>query len=302
MFTQLFGHYLLNKNVITGEQLAKALEVKSQTSARLGALAIDAGYMNAAQVEEVHAEQKRLDKRIGDIAVDMGFLTPTQVDELLSKQKTANIVLGQALIDLGYITNQQFEDALSDYKKNASFTGDENETGFAEDLISIFDLESEPDKEFYTEYITLLTRNAIRFIGDDFVLAGCTKNTVINCDHLCSQELKGKINAYTAIGGEAKAFAALASRYAVDSSDEEDGDLDEFGLFEQVDEFVEACVGEFLNLQNGLFAVNMSNSRNIELDLTPQEAVTNGQVGIMSGLSVALQFSFGKLEFIVFKR
>lgn len=303
MFTQLFGHYLLNKNIITSEQLAKALEVKSNTSAKLGALAIDAGYMNAAQVEEVHSEQKRVDKRIGDIAVEMGFLTHAQVDELLSKQKTANIVLGQALIDLGYLTNQQFEDALSAYKASASFAGDENgDASLAEDLVSIFDLENDEDKDFYIEYIMLLTRNAIRFIGDDFVLAGCTKNTVMKFEHLCSQDLTGKIGAFTAIGGDAKAFTALAARYAVDSSDEEDGDIDEFGLFEQVDEFVEACVGEFLNLQNGLFAVNMSNAHNIELDLTPQTAETDAAIGLMNGLSVALQFSFGKVEFIVFKK
>ncbi len=303
MFTQLFGHYLLNNNVITSEQLGKALEVKSNTSAKLGALAIDAGYMNAAQVEAVHAEQKHVDKRIGDIAIDMGFLTQEQVVELLSRQKTANIVLGQALIDLGYITNQQFEDTLIAYKKSASFAGDENGDGaFAEDLISIFDLENDEDKDFYIEYIMLLTRNAIRFIGDDFVLAGCTKNSVLKCEHLCSQDLTGKMGAYTAIGGDASAFAMLASRYAVDSSDEEDGDLEEFGLFEQVDEFVEACVGEFLNLQNGLFAVNMSNSRNIELDLTPQEARVDAAIGLTNGLSVGLQFSFGRIEFIVCRK
>ncbi|MBQ9948895.1 MAG: chemotaxis protein CheX [Oscillospiraceae bacterium] len=304
MFTQLFGHYLLNKGIITAEQLRTALDAMSSTHARLGALAIDAGYMDAGQVEAVHEEQKSRDMRIGDIAVMMGFLTHAQVEELLSKQKTANVVLGQALIDLGYITNQQFAEALAEYKENASFdgTGDEGDKALADDLARIFDLNSDPDRDFYVNYIMLLTRNAIRFIGDDFVFAGCTKNTVIKCDYLCSQSLTGKIGAYTAIGGDEKAFTALASRYAVDSSDEEDSDLDEFGLFEAVDEFVEACVGEFLNLQNGLFAVNLSNTSGIELDLTPQEAETNAAIGLMNGLSVALEYSFGTLQFIVFKK
>lgn len=303
MFTQLFGHYLLTNNIITAEQLRAALEAKSSTRVRLGAMAIDAGYMTAVQVEEVHEEQKHVDKRMGDIAVEMGFLTNDQVQELVSKQKTANIVLGQALIDLGYITNQQFEDALSSYKATAAFKGDESgDATFAEDLVSIFDLEDDPDKDFYIEYIMLLTRNAIRFIGDDFVLAGCTKNAVVKCAHLSSQDLVGQLGAYTAIGADAEAFTKLAARYAVDSSDEEDSDLDEFGLFDQVDEFVEACVGEFLNLQNGLFAVNMSNSRNIELDLTPQECQTDASVGLANGLCVSLEFSFGRVDFIVYRK
>ena len=141
MFTQLFGHFLLNNNIITAEQLRAALEVKNNTHAKLGAMAIDAGYMTANQVDMVHEEQKRVDKRIGDIAVEMNFLTKDQVDDLLAQQKTANVVLGQALIDLGYLSNAQFEDALKQYKATASFTGDQSDDALAADLAKLLELE-----------------------------------------------------------------------------------------------------------------------------------------------------------------
>ncbi len=303
MFTQLFGHFLLNKNIITAEQLKAALEEKNNIRVKIGAMAIDAGYMTAEQVDAVHEEQKHVDKRIGDIAVDMGYLTHAQIEELLSKQKTANIVLGQALIDLGYLTNKQFEDALAEYKASASFNGEEpNDEALAKDLVSIFDLENDADKDFYVDYIMLLTKNAIRFIGDDFVLAGSIKNTDLPCAHLCSQELSGADNKfYTAIAGDDKAFISLASRYAIDSGEDDDS-IEEFGLFEQVDEFVEACVGEFLNLQNGLFAVNMSNKKNLELDLTPQIAETDKRVLLDAGLAVTLEYTFGKVTFIISRK
>lgn len=303
MFTQLFGHFLLNKNIINGEQLAVALEAKNSTRVKLGALAIDAGYMTAEQVEAVHEEQMHVDKRIGDIAIEMGFLTDAQVGELLSKQKTANIVLGQALIDAGYITNKQFEDALAEYKASAAFAGDEpDDEALAKDIVSIFDLEDDENKDFYVDYIMLLTKNAIRFIGDDFVLAGYQKDIEITCEHLSSQDLTGEgMTYYTAIGGGDEAFINIASRYAVDTNEDID-DITEAGLFEEVDEFVEACVGEFLNLQNGLFAVNMSNKKNIELDLTPQFAESNATITLAKGLSVCLQYTFGKVEFIIRKR
>ncbi len=301
MFTQLFGHFLLNKGVITADQLREALEAKNNVRVKLGALAIDAGLMTAAQVDKVHEEQKRVDKRIGDIAVDMGFLKAADVDALLAKQKTANIVLGQALIDLGYLTNTQFADALAEYKESASFKGDgrADEAALAKDIIKIFDLEYDPERDFYTDYILLLSKNLIRFIGDDFVLAGFEKNKELSFPYLGEQALTGELSAYTAIGGDDKAFITLASRYAADGGDE---DADELGLFDSVDEFVEACVGEFLNLQNGLFAVNMSNNKNLELDLEPQEAKQNASVMLDKGLSVKLEFTFGTLNFIVARK
>ena len=304
MFTQLFGYYLLNNNIITAEQLRAALEVKNNTHAKLGAMAIDAGFMTAAQVDTVHEEQKRVDKRIGDIAVQLGFLREQQVEMLLAQQKTANVVLGQALIDLGYLSNKQFEDALKDYKSSATFTGEQTDEALAADLAKILDIENDKDKEFYTDYVLLLNKNLIRFIGDDFVIAGCTKNSSISCKHLSRQDLtdeEGKVVALTAVSADDSGFISIASRYAIDSSDEEDSGIDEFGLFNEVDEFVEACVGEFLNLQNGLFAVNISNKKCVELDLTPQIAESNTTVEITNGIALTLEFTFGKVDFIISK-
>ncbi len=304
MFTQLFGHFLLNQNIITAEQLRAALEVKNSTHAKLGAMAIDAGYMTAEQVDTVHEEQKRVDKRIGDIAIEMNFITKDRVEALLAQQKTANVVLGQALIDLGYLTNKQFEDALNSYKAVASFKGEQSDEALAADLVKILGIEDWQDKDFYTDYIVLLTKNLIRFIGDDFVLAGCEKCCNIPCKFVSKQDLTnedGKNVALTAVASDDKGFITIASRYAVDSSDEEDSDLDEFGLFDEVDEFVEACVGEFLNLQNGLFAVNISNKKGVELDLTPQIAERDTSVEVTNGIAVTLEYTFGKVVFIISK-
>lgn len=288
MFTQLFGHYLLNKNYITAEQLQKALEAKNETRVKLGALAIDAGYMTAGQVEKVHEEQKRLDKRIGDIAVSMGFLTEAQVDELLSKQKTANIVIGQTLIDLGFMTNADFEKALSEYKANAGFTGDDNsDESLAENISAVFALNDMDDKDFYVDYLLLFIRNIVRFVGDDFAFAGCIKNPETKNEYLCSQDISGAVNAYTAIGGDKAAFYALATRYAGEEVDD--------------DEFAEACAGEFLNLQNGLYAVNVSNTQNTELDLTPQISEKDVTLNMDNGIQVSLAFSFGTLNVIICK-
>jgi CheY-specific phosphatase CheX len=43
---------------------------------------------------------------------------------------------------------------------------------------------------------------------------------------------------------------------------------------EEVEDIMEDAVGEFLNLQNGLFAVNMSD-KGVELNMEPQIYLTN---------------------------
>ncbi len=302
MFTQLFGHYLLNKGVVTAPQLQAALEAMASTRVRMGSLAIDAGFMTADQVDAVHAEQRHVDKLFGNIAVEHGFLTSDQVCELLAKQQTANIVLGQALIDSGCITHAQFEDAINDYKASSVFDDHDNSDELlAKHLATIFSLNELEDSKFYVDYLLLLVRNVVRFIGDDFAFSGCKKIGDVTYDCLCAQDITGVVSAYTAIGCEEKPFTVIASRYAVDSGEEAD-DAEEFGLFSEVDEFVEACVGEFLNLQNGLFAVNVSNTTNTELDLTPQISERNSSVALGGGIAVTLDFSFGSVDFIIIKK
>ena len=95
MFTQFFGNYLFNEKLVTKQQLIEALEMQKFARAKLGVLAINAGYMTAAQVDEVHAEQQRMDKRFGDIAVEKGYMTESQVETLLSNQKQAHLVTSQ---------------------------------------------------------------------------------------------------------------------------------------------------------------------------------------------------------------
>ena len=68
----------------------------------------------------------------------------------------------------------------------------------------------------------------------------------------------GDFSAFTAIEVNKDTLLSFATRFSKEPL---------FG----VDEFTLATYGEFLNLHNGLFTVNMSNENNIELELTPQD-------------------------------
>ncbi len=292
MFTQFFGNYLLNNHLVTSEQLNKALEMQSKVHVKLGVLAINAGFLTAQQVDELHRQQATRDIRIGDLAVELGYMTPQQVDELLAAQKPGYLALGQALVDTGVMTNAQFQAALESYKKSTKLTenefADEKVAAARQVIKDFYHLERGPKPDLFADYISLLLKNIIRFIGDDFTLLP----TEAPSDSLAVQEIaiqlvRGDGTFFTALEASEKAFISFASRYAQDE-------------FFENNEYVQASAGEFLNLHNGLFAVNASNSIGLELDLEPQQIASGGTLsGFESGFIVPIGFPFGTVRFMI---
>lgn len=289
MFTQFFGNYLLNKGLVTSAQLSRALSDRKQTRAKLGVLAINAGYMTPAQVDEVHAEQQRIDKRFGDIAVSKGYVTDAQVDELLSKQGLAHLQLGQALVDAGVMTNTEFADALNGYKEANSLTdidfSDKSGKKVDELIASFYRFDGEAQDDYLTEYVTLLFKNLIRFIGDDFTPLAPEKIPSARVSFASEQRLVGEFSAVTAIDASEQGYIAFASRYADDR-------------FTDADDMTDAANGEFMNLNNGLFVVNISNERNTEIKLQPPVVVRDGTIeGPV--YRIAVVFPFGTVSFYI---
>lgn len=294
MFTQFFGNYLLNQNLVTPEQLIDGLQAKSNTRMKLGVLAINAGYMTASQVEMVHMKQSTMDKRFGDIAVESGFVTSKQIDELLSQQPQGYLLLGQAFVDKGYMTNAQFEDAIRTYKEKYSLTdedlneGEDAKSGIMVD--SLVDLSSTSAPELYKEYIVLLMNNLIRFTGDDYTPLKPEFKLESNPDtYITAQDINGQLSVKTALIADEDTLIKFACRYS--------------GLeLNSMDEYTDASACDFMNLHNGLFTVNVSNSHEIELKLTPPSTVKG--VTADDGNDVIIlpvQYPFGIVRFMITK-
>ncbi|MBQ3911870.1 MAG: chemotaxis protein CheX, partial [Lachnospiraceae bacterium] len=59
-------------------------------------------------------------------------------------------------------------------------------------------------------------------------------------------------------------------------------------------------VGEFLNVCNGLYAVNESNESGIEISLTPLTTAKHEEMKFDKEVfSIPVQFTFGEIEFLV---
>lgn len=291
MFTQFFGNYLLNKGYITISQLVEALDLQKTVKLKLGVLAINAGYMTASQVDKVHKMQSKIDKRFGTIAIEMGFLTDDQVEELLKSQKTGYLLLGQALVDNCYMTNDQFQNAIENYKiehkiKDADFSLTQNEK-MLEIIEDFYDFDSFEDAALYTEYISLLFKNLVRFVGDDFTPLKSNIFKEFECINFTSQTIEGEFNVYTALECDDDTFVQFASRFSQE-------------LYTENDEYTKASVSEFMNLNNGIFCVNMSNTNRMELELTPQIIDSNKKLTkVRNAFCIPIRFTFGTVNFLI---
>ena len=290
MFTQFFGNYLLHQQLVSPEHLSEVLQSMKTTRLKLGVLAINAGLMTAAQVERAHDEQQRVDKRIGDVMVDLGFLTKEQVETLLKTQPAGHLLLGQALVDSGYMTTTQFEQALNSYKQENSIS----ESDFAAEsdeastrlVKHFYNFGATGNSEYITSYVSMLFKNLIRFIGDDFtpMNACAAEGTLANC---VVQRIEGALSAITIVDADTSAMIEFASRFAKENITE-------------ADEYMQACVSEFINLHNGLFAVNMSNDHGVELKLEPQCYYDSMDISALANACVIpVCFSFGTVNFII---
>ena len=111
------GEILIERGVITLEQLAKGLEEQKRVSASLGASLIRLGYVDYKTLEKVLGDElEKLEyKKLGEMLLENKVISTLQLAEALSIQKKEekNKHIGEILIERKYLTSQQLFDVLS---------------------------------------------------------------------------------------------------------------------------------------------------------------------------------------------
>lgn len=290
MYTQFFGNYLLNKQIVTPEQLIEAIQYQNNVHLKLGVLAIHAGMLTADDVQNIRISQTKVDKKFGEIAIDEGYLTQEQVDTLVNQQSPSYLALGQALVDKGYLTMEEFQQAIIDYQSEYELTDEDFANEHLDKIDSLihefFDFDDAPDSDHLYEYISLLFNNIVRFIGDDFTPFPIVRIGAYPINWCVSQKIFGHANIMTAFDMDEETLIAFASRYAGED-------------FEENDEYVKASIEDFLNLHNGLFVVNLSNNHSVESHLdTPKTENDVLLVPEKPIYYIPIHFTFGMVNFI----
>lgn len=259
MFSALLGEHLLRERILTPRQLGEVMDRMDKTRLKVGVLAINAGYMTADQVEEIHRAQTATDRRFGDLAVEKGFLTPLQMDELLAAQRYEHLVMGQALVDMELMSMARFEGVLQEYKNRYGFDDASFDAAKKGDVDSLVErLATVPegeDRELFVGYISLFARHLVRFVDRHAALELDAPPLNYPLPWASYQVIHGPLTLFTALSGAEDLLLRLGEAFAQEK-------LPTF------DDLARASVEECLNQVNGLFTVNMSN-RGLDLEMDP---------------------------------
>lgn len=291
MYTQVFGNYLLSKELITKEQFLVALSKKSLYSVHSSTLALHYCYMSPSEIEELVQIQKQEGRSFTELAVANGYLTQEQALTLLNSDVPDFLLLGQILLEDGAFTYEEFANILTDYRCQNELLELEMNTDSKNDvnqLLDIFSILSQRNfSDFSRAYLELLFNNFIRMVGDDFTPLPPQKIDVFSSEYCISQEITGAYCAHSYICMDYETALAFAERYTGES-------------FDEFNEYVQASLEDFLNLHNGLFIVNTSNDNSQELTigtpLTPEEDIITFE---NQAYYFPIFYPFGTVHFIL---
>lgn len=288
MFNQYFGYFLLKKGLLTNEQLYDAFALERSVRPKVGVLAIDAGLLSAAQVEEVHSLQHRMDKKFGEIAIIQGYLTQEQLENLLTAQKVRRLSLSQAVIDRGYLSLSQLETALEAYRRESNLSSEQLTALHSGDYDTaarafIDFSRAGVEANLLYHYAALMLRNIMRFVGEEPTIDPGAPAVE---GWLMAQNMTGASDLYTGLVMDEQVLVELARRYSGE-------------VISQADALAKDSVAEFLNENNGLFVVNMSDLT-LEYELQPPVIAENPFAAPVDKVfRIPLRLSFGQADLYV---
>ncbi len=289
MFSQYFGQYLLNKGLLSAQQLRDALEHEKNTKVKLGVLAMNAGYMSAEQVEIVYRQQAKVDEKFGEIAVKTGYLSESQLKKLLSTQKQGHLVLCQYIADKGYMTLSQLDATMKEYMDSRNLNIRNLDDLNLEKLMnSYLNFGDTLWHKIYWEYVSLLLRNCMRFINDVPVVQVERVDETYYAEWMVSQRIFGKFSMFTSFASNSlDALKHLAELFNKDT-------------YSSFDEYAQDGISEFLNLHNGIFLVNISNN-GVVLDMAPQNFSTGVKLDeLPECFKITLTWIWGTVDMVIY--
>ncbi len=257
MFSQLFGKYLVEKEIIKNDEYDTAIEKQMSVRVMLGTIAIADGLLTEEEVETINKLQMQFDKRFGDIAQEKGMLTAEQIDGLLKKQGNPYMQFIQALTECTKLSASVLDKTLSAFQKEKGFSDADMEALKKDELDALIPIFAFSAKPHVTDLAGLVIRNINRFVTRDFYVEKIQHVDSLKYSYLAGQKVVGKDTFYLTLAEETEgsAFTMIASNFSGETHDAADGDA-----------FDAVC--EFINVNNGLYASELS-KKELDFEMEP---------------------------------
>ena len=116
----VLGEYLIEKGVITRENLVNALKEQKKNRIPFGQLALQSGMISPREMFQILSGQRKRAKdapSFGQLAIELNILSDKDIDTLLKLQSQTTALLGEALVSIGVLTKMELFHATKDYRK-----------------------------------------------------------------------------------------------------------------------------------------------------------------------------------------
>lgn len=255
MFSQLFGAFLIEKNVITKDVMDRILDEQAGARVKLGTIAVAEGYLTQEQAEEINYLQSQQDKRFGDIAIEKGYLAVYQLAEMLEQQENSFMKFLQILTEKDCVSIGDIDTYLSEFQNSKGFSARDMKALKKDDIDAIVPIFAFAAKPFVTDIVALVLRNIMRFITTDFYIERIQRVESYAYHAMAGQKMSGDHQIYLAFVGkeDSDGLLTLASSYSKEELIRTDANAYD-------------VIGEFTNVCCGLFASDVS-EKGIDLEL-----------------------------------
>ena len=254
MRRQYFAQYLLNTGVLDIETVRQLLLKASKKKAQLPVLAMHQKNLTAAQIEPL---QQLSAAKFTAAALEQGLLSKTQVRALQEKAAEWDLRFAQAMIDKQSVSYAQLADLFARYEKVVL-------SPLQEAVVQAAGEGIEKELGDYSEYVELFSYAFTRFMGVIPVVE-LEKPAMPTPDtkrlHMVSQRMSGDLGFVAGMIAYDDIFLELSRHYSGED-------------FSELSELAIDGMEEFLNVVNGLFAVELA-KREVDIDLELPHTVRN---------------------------
>ncbi len=286
MVSSIVGSYLVDKGLITVEQLNDLMTEQQKVRVKLGLIAVAEGLMTQDQAEKVNALQAVMDKRFGDIAVEKGYLTEGQVEALLKKQGNAYLAFAQALENQQLMAIDQLEQYMIDFQHENHLTASDIDDLKSDDVDRILPLYMPIECEKYAGVAGTAVRTLMRCVDNNLYPGKAVLTDAYDVDNCAMQYVEGAPSITCCMAGKGDALLPVASIFGKEE-------------FEAVDADALDAIGELLNCINGLYASALS-KEGISMELCPPGYYPQAEtVSAAQMLVLPLYIKAKKINFIV---
>lgn len=286
MVSSIVGNYLVEKGLITQEQLIDLLAEQRKVRVKLGLIAVAEGLMTQEEADRVNQLQAVMDKRFGDIAVEKGYLTDSQVDSLLKKQGNAYLAFAQALENQQLMSIEQLEQYLIDFQSEKGLATSDMEAIKSDDIDKILRLYLPVESDKYLNMSGVAVRTLIRLIDAELYPEKAYLASELKAENGSFQYVEGDHSISCGMAGNGDDLLHVASVFGQEE-------------FERVDEDALDAVAELLNCINGLYASARS-KEGVSMELLPPEySVELVQVSCKEMLVLPLWIKGSKVQLLI---